>query len=234
MRLPAELRVLIYEKMFPPGRFHVYAIKGTLHRKQKARHSAGDYTGILSTCRTVHAESEPVLYTNTEFCIHVRDHYWLHLMDEAHYENVFGRPRYHKPGRKQWLAGNPWLRNPRSIVSLDKVRKLCLKIEVSTSAEAVRWTWTNQLRHTLRNASDIQTLHIRLGDIEDIDVIFFDLDIDQDQTDHVLWIIGETMQCAGTVTAALDHLPGSVDFQPASYYRMLTVLGGYVPAPDRF
>lgn len=217
--------------MFPPDKFNLYAIKGTLHREEKARHCAGDYAGILTTCRTVYAESEPVLYTNTEFCIHIRDHYWLHFMDEVHYENLFGRDCDKKPGRKQWVAENPWLQNPRSIVSLDQVRKLCLRVELSTSAEAVRWTWTNQLRHTLRDASNIQTVHIMLENIDD--VVFFALDFDQEQTDHALWIIGETMQCAGTVTAALGNLLGSIDFKPASYHRMLAVLGGYVPAPDR-
>lgn len=61
MRLPAEVRVLIYKQMFPQDTIDVYAVKSTLHKAKDARCTAEDYVGILATCRTVQAESEPVL-----------------------------------------------------------------------------------------------------------------------------------------------------------------------------
>lgn len=75
LRLPAEIRVMIYEHMFLLDVFKVYAINGKLHKAADAHHLAGDYTTILTTCRAIYTEAKPVLYTNMEFIIHVKDDY---------------------------------------------------------------------------------------------------------------------------------------------------------------
>jgi hypothetical protein len=53
--LPSEIRLLIYEELFPPRRIDMTDKK------------LGLDTAILATCRTIHKEAKPVLYENTEF-----------------------------------------------------------------------------------------------------------------------------------------------------------------------
>ena len=55
--LPSEIRLLIYEELFPPRRIDMIDKK------------LGLDTAILATCRTIHKEAKPVLYENTEFRI---------------------------------------------------------------------------------------------------------------------------------------------------------------------
>lgn len=75
MRFPPELRLVIYELLFPPTQVVLRIIEGNL-RAQKRSLGLERYfgVGILATCRTLYNESKPVLYNNTEFCFVVRDH----------------------------------------------------------------------------------------------------------------------------------------------------------------
>lgn len=219
MRLPAELRVMIYEQMFTPDKVDVYAIEGTLHKAEEAHHPAGEYVGILATCRTIHAESTPVLYHQTEFCIHIKDCYWLHFMDNLTYEQVYLREWHQKPRQKQWLSKNPWLQDPRSVVSLENVRKLSLQLEVSGRTAAKRDTWTPLLKHKLYNATNIRFLHIKVQAIHG-------QRLNQGQTDHTFGTIGQTIRCPGIVSGELDPWLAASDFNPSSYYRMLAAYGG--------
>jgi hypothetical protein len=58
--LPSEIRLLIYEELFPPRSIDMTDKK------------LGLDTAILATCRTIHKEAKPVLYENTEFEIALR------------------------------------------------------------------------------------------------------------------------------------------------------------------
>lgn len=225
MRLPAEVRLMIYEWMFPEELVSLYAIRGTLHKSPDEHHPAGDYLGILTTCRAIHAESEAVLYNNTDFFILFEERYWLHLMDARAYETTFGRWCGQKPGRRQWVLENPWLQDPRSIVSLKRVRKLYLGVEISRSAEARRWTWTKQMQNTLRGASNLRRLNVRLFWPQSVRTGPL---LDQNQIDIALSIIGNTVRCGVTVTASLDSEIGEFDFDPAGYYRMVDAIKAYV------
>lgn len=73
MRLPPELRLMIYEQMFPPNEIRLEMIEGNLHVTKRAQRLAGSYVAILATCRALYAEGKPVLYNNTEFRILVGD-----------------------------------------------------------------------------------------------------------------------------------------------------------------
>jgi hypothetical protein len=222
LNLPAEVRLLIYKQMFPRDKFDVYAIKGSLHKAADVHHIAGDHVAILTTCRTIYIEAKPVLYSNTEFCIHVRNQYWLHLWSTEIYEETFEVEDFlDEPQSGEWNGYNPWLQEPRSIVPIDNVRTLTLAIECSAGASSHDWTWTGQLRHTLRGASNIQKLHIRIKDpYEDHQF--------QATTDLMMGILGQCIRCRGVVTAELDLALGSENFDSRSYYKMLDGFKGWV------
>lgn len=55
--LPSEIRLLIYEELFPPRTINMIDKELELE------------TAILATCRTIHGEAKPVLYEKTEFLI---------------------------------------------------------------------------------------------------------------------------------------------------------------------
>lgn len=66
-KLPAELRLEIYELVFPHETVSIVAVRDHLEREAKAHCSAGDCVAILATCRAIHDEAKPVLYANTRF-----------------------------------------------------------------------------------------------------------------------------------------------------------------------
>lgn len=213
--LPAEIRLLIYRQMFPRDKLDVYAIKGSLHKAEHVHHVASDHLAILTTCRTIYTEAKPVLYVNTEFCLHIRDHYWLHFWDTEHYEETFDVEDFlEEPLSSQWNQWNPWLQDLRSIVPLDNVRILTLAVECSTGGPACNYTWTGQFKHSLRAASNIQKLHIELK-------IPYEESPDQQTTDFMFELFEYHIKCRGTVTAEMELALGSTDFDSASYYRML-------------
>ncbi|KAM0709679.1 hypothetical protein Q7P35_003719 [Cladosporium inversicolor] len=220
--LPAEIRVLIYTQMFPRDRLDVYAIKGSLHKAEHVHHVAGDHLAMLTTCRTIYTEAELVLYENTEFCLHIRDHYWLHFWDTEHYEETFEVEDYlEEPHSYLWAQWNPWLQDLRSIVPLDNVHILTLAVECSTGGSACSSTWTGQFKHSLRAASKIQKLHIELKNP-------YEESPHQQTTNFMFELFEYHINCRGTVTAEMDLVLGSTKFDSASYYRMLDHFKGQV------
>lgn len=142
--------------MFPRDKLDVYAIKGSLHKVEHMDHVADDHLAILTTCRAIYAEAKPVMYSNTEFCVHIRDHYWLQFWDNEYYDDVFEAEDYlEEPHSALWAQWNPWLQDPRSIVPLDNVRILTVAAECSTGGSACNYTWTGQFKQNLRAASNI-------------------------------------------------------------------------------
>lgn len=220
--LPAEIRLLIYQQMFPCERVDIYAITGSLHKKENARYISGGHLAILRTCRTIYTEAKPVLYGNSEFCIHIQDYYWLHMWTRYHYEEVFDVEDFHEePHPFQWRLRNPWLQDPRSIVPLDNVCVLTLAAECNMGETEHTYTWTGQIKQTLRAASNIQKLHIELrspnGD-----------ELSQDATDLMLEHFANYIRCHGTVTAEMESALGAIEFDSGSYYKMLDRFKGQV------
>jgi hypothetical protein len=208
-KLSRELRDMIYEQMFLPDQVTVYAIDGSLHKSADAHYAAGDYTGILATCRILYAEAQPILYANTEFNIRVRDRLSMALWPEADAREICG---------VLYESSADWLDSPRSIVPVNQARVLTLTVETSTGARARSGTWTQDFIDTLHGISDLQKLHIAL-------TASASMRLRQRATDIVLGTIAQTIKCKGTVTAEMDPSLGS-NFDSASYYRMLAVFGG--------
>lgn len=88
-----------------------------------------------------------------------------------------------------------------------------------------RRTWTAQLRHNLREAANIQKLHISLQAPHDLRAAIAS---SLRNTDATLEILGQDLKCGtgGTVTGEMDLQLGSIDFDSTSYYKMLAVFKG--------
>lgn len=127
--------MLIYEQMFPLDEVNVYAVKGSLHKAEDAHHTAGDHVRILATCRLFYTEGMPILYTNTDFHIHIRDEYWWPFFpsNSPDFYRIRDRGAISEPNPAEWLANTKWLQDPRSIVPLNNVRTLSLDIALSNS-----------------------------------------------------------------------------------------------------
>jgi hypothetical protein len=178
-KLPSELRLMIvsqkvliqssagvdvltdhlkqYEHMFPAESITIHAIRGRLHMDEDGHVDAGDHVAILATCRTIYEEAKPVLYTNIEFVICLRDQYWLHIWHPDNYVDVFGMGEDSEPDSNDWIAENPWLEDPRLLVPLNNVRKLSLAIEANANAEGEKRTWTEQLKNTLETLGTLRS-----------------------------------------------------------------------------
>lgn len=70
LALPSEVRLLIYELVFPPCRIDLY---GAATGFRRGRYNNNRHAALLAACRTIYTEAKPVLYENTEF--HVRCKY---------------------------------------------------------------------------------------------------------------------------------------------------------------
>jgi hypothetical protein len=211
-KLPPEIRVMIYEQMFPCDKVNVFAINKVLHKSLDAHYVAGNYTAILATCRTIYADAQPVFYNNTVFDIQVKNRYWKDDWEEADAKEVLG---------VNW-ASPPydWLENTHSLVPAKQVRRLTLSVEVSsTEPGETDETWTEQFKNELRGVSSLQSLHICLKANPDEQM-------DQDETDRVLQIIAQTVKCGGAMAGEMDLSLGSMDFDSTQYHHMLAHFGG--------
>lgn len=207
--------------MFPKEKVNLYAINGSLHKAEDAHHIAGEHIAILATCRVVYDEAKPIFYNRTEFCIHTRDEYWLNLWGIEQYVEVFGAEHdLDPPDPDSWNEHNPWLQDPRSIVPVSNIRILTLDMECSTGASPRRWTWTAQLRYTLKCATNITRLHITLKPPYDQERFA------QGETDIALEILGQAVRCGGIVTADMSLSLGSMGFNSDGYWRFLAGLRG--------
>jgi hypothetical protein len=67
LKLPSELRLLIYEHIFPPCKVDIHAPRDGQWVDDDDAHVKTVDIALLTTCRTIHAEATPILYANTEF-----------------------------------------------------------------------------------------------------------------------------------------------------------------------
>jgi hypothetical protein len=208
-----------YEHVFPAESITIHAIRGRLHMDEDGHVDDGDHVAILATCRTIYEEAKPVLYTNIEFVIRLRDQYWLHIWHPDNYVDVFGMGEDSEPDSNDWIAENPWLEDPRLLVPLNNVRKLSLAIEANENAEGRKRTWTEQLKNTPRDARHIAKLHITLDCAPE-------LGFDQKETDETLRIVGQTVRCSKDTTGNMHASLASAGFASASYYHLLAGYGG--------
>lgn len=154
--IPSEVRLLIYEKMFPPCKLDLYAYDNTLIKGIHSRLVASDFLNLLATCRTVHDEATPVLHANTEF--HVN---FAFGFDET---LPILRSFWGDPGRADY---DKWMKNPEQEISLKPVRKMSVTIwlsnEVHWSRQGPANTWLEDLPSELDKALHLKELHITLN-----------------------------------------------------------------------
>jgi hypothetical protein len=70
LALPKELRLLIYEQLFPPCKVDIHTPRRNSWVDVDDVCAKSPDLAILTTCHTIYAEAKPVLFNNTEF--HIR------------------------------------------------------------------------------------------------------------------------------------------------------------------
>lgn len=133
-RLPAELRLEIYDLIFPRETIGLFAVRNQLLKTPNAKVSAGDCVALLAACRVIHDEARPTLYANTNFEVSCS----LKLAPAAWRAMVEA-----KWGSFQWL---PRMTLERSI-DIQQARNFDINIKFTSEALSKSWgnTWLDKL-----------------------------------------------------------------------------------------
>lgn len=208
-KLPVELRLEIYDLIFPRETVGVFAVRRRLLKAPNAKVSASDSVSILATCRVIHDEAKSVLYTNTHFDISCS----LELAPAAWRTMVEA-----KWGDFQWL---PRMKSERSI-NIPQARSLGLNIMFTVEASDKSWgnTWLNRLPTHISSISNLKYLCIKLSTTK-----LCPLESIQKQADHILPLLAG-LKCSGRIAAAMDPSLGDKGFEAVSYYNMLRTVKG--------
>ena len=208
-KLPVELRLEIYDLIFPRESVGVFAVRRRLLKAPNAKVSASDSVSILATCRVIHDEAKPVLYTNTNFDISCS----LELAPAAWRTMVEV-----KWGDFQWL---PRMTSESSI-NIQQAQNIGLNIMFTEEASNKSWgnTWLDWLPTHIGSISNLKNLHIKLSAID-----LVTLESIQEQADHILPLLAR-LKCSGRFTAAMDPSMGDQGFEAVSYYNMLRTVKG--------
>jgi hypothetical protein len=89
-KLPPELRLRIYDLMFPSGNLDLFAWRDHLLTLPGQGLRTDDYVAVLATCHAIYDEAKPVLYTNTFFRIYCS---WGKIFTPSRAQRSLG-PRY--------------------------------------------------------------------------------------------------------------------------------------------
>jgi hypothetical protein len=201
-KLPPELRLEIYELIFPRENVSIFAVRKQLLKAPNAKVSAGNCVALLATCRTIHDEAKAALYANTHFDIYCS----LELAPGAWRAAV-----EEKWGPWQWLPRM----NTEEPVDIQQARNIDINIKFTTEALSKSWgnTWLDNLPARMSSFSNLKSLHIKLltAKLNPVDV--------KRQADHVLPLLAK-LRCTGRITAAMDVSLGDVGFETASYDAM--------------
>lgn len=133
-KLPTELRLTIYEHLFPRDQV---VLDTFCHRTRifGPDNKRTDKAAILTTCKSIYNEEEPVLYANTEFRI------FLHPSCE----------------------GRPCSASAALGVKLDSVRRIILDIRLVGLGLRYNRKEVSQVVEEINNASRLRELHIFIG-----------------------------------------------------------------------
>lgn len=206
-KLPAELRLEIYDLIFPHETVGLFAVRNQLLKAPNAKVAAGDCLAVLATCHAIHDEARPALYANTHFEVSCS----LELAPAAWRNEVEV-----KWGASQWL---PRMTLERSI-DIQQARNIGLNIKFTSEALSKSWgnTWLDKLHDHLSKMSNLKSLHIKLSTdrLHSVDV--------HKQADHVLPLLAK-LKCTGSATAAMDVSLGDMGFETISYDVMRRTLG---------
>ena len=209
LKLPVELRLDIYDLIFPRERVGIFAVRRRLLKAPNAKVSASDSVSILATCRLIHDEAKSALYTNTHFDVSCS----LELAPAAWRTMVEA-----KWGDFQWL---PRMTSERSI-DIQQARNIDLNIMLTVEASWRSWgnTWLDQLPAHISSISDLRSLHIELSTTNLVPFQSM-----QQQANHILPLLAG-LKCSGRITAAMDVSLGDQNFETVSYYNMLRSVKG--------
>lgn len=207
LALPSEIRLLIYEQLFPPCKVDIHAPRRNSWVDANHGHVRSVDVALLTTCRTIYAEAAPVLYGNTDFYIRSAC---------SGPELYFIKAEKHRvyPLRLQDLQGRV-----RSLLSL--ARKISLSIVFTDNElwEDSERTWIQQLLSELArlgSALKLKHLHITFeADGHSFSTHRGDAAVEK-EFEHVLGMLGE-IECHAAVTKAVDPSLGQTDFKVATY-----------------
>jgi len=206
-KLPTELRLEIYDLIFPRESVDVFAVRNQLLKAPNAKVSAGDCVAILATCRAIRDEAKAALYANTHFeimcSLELAPATWRSMVEA-------------ELGPFRWLSR---MTSERSI-DIQQARNIGLNIKCTREALSKNWgnTWLDKLPAYISSVTNLKSLHIKLSTDR-----LFPVDVKK-QADHVLPLLAK-LKCTGRITAAMDLSLGDVGFETVSYDAMLRTVG---------
>lgn len=197
--LPSEVRLLIYEQLFPLSEVELY------HRyRQDTR---DENFAILATCLAIYIEAKPVLYENSEFHVSLPSD-----AEDVDTEPPEGSKYPHDPQAEH----DSWFqeRNNGARPLLKEARKLCLTIFVAgTVDDELKWLdlLTSELT-LLGEAPRLKEVHVELETRGYLKI--------EDKLKQVIGLISRAMHRAA-VTVSIDPSLRPTDFQPSNYFELI-------------
>lgn len=210
LKLPKELRLMIFEELFPSDRaVHIHAARGTLLKvkyRANEEHPVCQSGAILTTCQTFYAEAGSVLYSNFKFCVKIPTDGQLGV----------GRA---VPRKDDEL---------RIFTALEKVRKLSLLISVVPArhrqeTQSREHAWLEQVVSQISGATGIRSLHVKFLAQRHADPRI--LLNEQHEFDSVLRML-HGLRCSGTITMTMGAGGQNFPLDSTEYWNMLSQIGG--------
>jgi hypothetical protein len=228
LKLPAEIRLFIYEALFTPCKINIHATRKSSQKDLEGIHAKSNNAAILATCRIIYTEAKPILYDNTDFHVKLaRD-----SADDASSDDLVSAqfPRRWTPGELMSAAGehgiNPlvsYLQEPLLPV-FSLARKISLSIFFTNSNDQ-DWPYEHKNWYThlprklseLSKAPELKQLHLTF---EARTRPFL-----RRESNHVLGLLGEIKpRAAVTLTVALDASMCATDCLLAPYVETIAKL----------
>ena len=214
LKLPSEIRLLIYEHIFPPHKVDIHAPRADQWADHNDRHARSADIAILTTCRTIYAEAAPVLYENTEFYISFacsgRDLISMKLGKHRIYARLL-----------QDLQGRV-----RSLFSMARKVSLSIVFTDSSGWEEAERTWFQQLTTELARLGDatkLKQLHVTFEADENSDPMLYVFHSVNKDFERVLAVLSD-VECRATVTAAIHPALGTANPNLSTYFDTLAKL----------
>jgi hypothetical protein len=230
---PAELRLKIYDSMFPPDEIEVFSFRNDLIQVPNPNLVAGQHVALLATCRAIYNEAKPVLYDNTKFAVHCSWHPSIgpasasKAVQNKYKSMVWAqRPSFSDTDSDSDISMSNV--SDRAVVEWKKFTQLQqariiilnLNFDGECASADVEDAWVQHMNEEISSACKLKVLHIILGVAEDGNPATAQGDLDS-----TMAILGE-LKCKVTLAAMVVPSPGSARLSLRSYHRMLERLGG--------
>jgi hypothetical protein len=208
LALPKELRLLIYEQLFPPCKIDIHAPRHNAWVDVDDAHAQHHPDlAILTTCRAIYAEAKPVLYDSIEF--HIRfacsgpD---LYMMQAAKHR-IYARLLHDMQGRVRSVLAQAW--------------KVSLSILFTDSDlwEDSEEEWFYQLTCELARLSEarqLKHLHIVFEADENSGPARYEGVMIRSEFEHVLGVLRK-IECHAAVTTSVHQSLRKTDFKLENY-----------------